>query len=367
MPSIPDRVLSLIEASGVSRHAFAQQVGLDDSKLSKSLNGTRRFSSLDLARIAELCKVSVDWLLTGVELPLAVAARTTTGDAGTALQAAKQYIVLRTDLDAFGYPQPWQQSAVGVGPGSYTDQGKRLAEEALARVSHAGLSISDGDLTDLVETVFGVDVAIDHLGTGFDGLAASSDEAKLILLATTHVPARQRFTLAHELGHLLAGDDQDVHLDRDIFDKAQAKDPSEVRANAFASTLLMPEEMLREAVGTTGLTEETFAKLACELMVSPSTLAYRLLKLRLVDAGTCDRYKAITGMQAAKLAGRGEQLAQRTAKAATTRAPGILLRDSYAAYESGQATLRPYANLLGADVDDLRRTLESEHGTHDAL
>lgn len=367
MPSIPDRVLSLIEVSGVSRHAFGQRIGLDDSKLSKSLNGTRRFSSLDLARIAELCKVSVDWLLTGEELPLAVAARTTTGDAGDALQTAKRYVVLRADLAAFGYPQPWQQSTRGVAPGSYADQGKRLADEALTRVSHAGLSIGGSDLADLVEDVFGVDVAIEHLGSGFDGLAASSDEAKLIVLATSHIPARQRFTLAHELGHLLAGDNQDVHLDRDVFDRAQARDPSELRANAFASTFLMPEAILRGAVGATGLTEEAFAQLTCELMVSPSTLAYRLLKLRLVDAGTCDRYKAITGMQAAKLAGQGEQLAQRTARAGAARPPGILLKDSYAAYESGQATLRPYANLLGADVDDLRRQLESEHGTHDAL
>ena len=53
MQGIPDRVLSLIEASGLSRRAFAQEIGLDDSKLSKSLSGARRFSSLDLARIAD--------------------------------------------------------------------------------------------------------------------------------------------------------------------------------------------------------------------------------------------------------------------------------------------------------------------------
>ena len=83
MQGIPDRVLSLIEASGLSRGAFAQEIGLDDSKLSKSLSGTRRFSSLDLARIADRCHVTVDWLVTGEEPPLAVAARTTSGDART--------------------------------------------------------------------------------------------------------------------------------------------------------------------------------------------------------------------------------------------------------------------------------------------
>ena len=88
--------------------AFAQEIGLDDSKLSKSLSGTRRFSSLDLARIADRCHVTVDWLITGEEPPLAVAARTTSGDARTALEAAKRYSTMRGDLASLGWPQPWR-------------------------------------------------------------------------------------------------------------------------------------------------------------------------------------------------------------------------------------------------------------------
>jgi Zn-dependent peptidase ImmA (M78 family)/transcriptional regulator with XRE-family HTH domain len=365
--SIPDRVLGLIEASGLSRHAFALRIGLDDSKLSKSMSGARRFSSLDLARIAELCQVTVDWLITGEEPPLAVAARTTSGNAGAALAVAKRYSTLRTDMASLGYPQPWRPITAGPGTGGYAEQGRRLAQQALARVSQAGHSIGDGNLVASTEEVFGVDVAVVDLGVGFDGLAASADNVKLIVLATSHVPARQRFTLAHELGHLLAGDDQEIHLDRDIFDKAQAKDPTEMRANAFASAFLMPEGVLREAVGLTGLTDETFAALACSLMVTPSALAYRLLHLRLIDAGTCDRYKAITGAEAASIAGRGDEFAQQVTEASTSRPPGLLVRDTYAAYESGAATLRPYASLLGVGVDDLRRALESERGIHDAL
>ena len=117
-----------------------------------------------------------------------------------------------------------------------------LAAAALARVASSGLSVAGADLPALVEKAFGADVAVVALDEGFDGLAASSDEVKLIVLGTSQVPARQRFTLAHELGHLLAGDDQDVHLDKDVYDRAQAKDPSEMRANSFASAFLMPED-----------------------------------------------------------------------------------------------------------------------------
>lgn len=360
-------MLGLIKESGLSRGAFALRIGLDDSKLSKSLSGVRRFSSLDLARIAEHCNVTVDWLVTGVEPPLTVAARTTSGDARAALDAAKRYGTLRADMASLGHPQPWQPTTTRLDSGGYAEQGRRLAAEALARIGQADLSVVHGDLATVIEAAFGVDVAVIDLGAGFDGLAASTDDVKLIVLATSHVPARQRFTLAHELGHLLAGDDQGVHLDRDVFDKAQAKDPGEMRANAFASTLLMPDAMLRRAVGSAGLTERDFAELACDLIVTPSALAYRLLSLRLIDAGTCDRIKAMTAAKAARLAGRGQQFAQRVTDASTPRPPGLLVRDTYAAYESGATTLRPYADLLGVDVDELRHALETEHGTPDAL
>jgi Zn-dependent peptidase ImmA (M78 family)/transcriptional regulator with XRE-family HTH domain len=367
MEGITDRVLRLIEASGQNRRAFAQDIGLDDSKLSKSLNGARRFSSLDLARIADKCGVTVDWLVTGEEPALAVAARTISGEARTAIAAAKRYSTMREDLAVFGWEQPWRPLGVEIPGDTYTEQGKALAVAALARVAEGGLSLTDAGLPTLVEKAFGVDVVVVALDEGFDGLAASSDEAKLIVLGTSQIPARQRFTLAHELGHLLVGDDQGVHLDKDVYDRAQAKDPSEMRANSFASAFLMPEDILRSAVRTTGLTEDVFAALSCDLQVSPSALAIRLQQLRLIDAGTCDRFKKITAAKAAALAARNEEFARGVVDASAARPPGLLVRDSYMAYESGATTLRPYANLLGVDVDELRRALEAEEGIPGAL
>jgi Zn-dependent peptidase ImmA (M78 family) len=358
MEGIPGRVLNLIEASGQSRRAFAQDIGLDDSKLSKSLSGARRFSSLDLARVADKCGVTIEWLLTGEVPPLALAARTTTGQARTALEAAKRYSVMREDLAAFGWEQPWRPLDVEAPGGTYAEQGRLLASAALARAASAGLSVADAGLAALVEAAFGADVAVVALDEGFDGLSASSDDVKLIVLGRSAVPARQQFTLAHELGHLLAGDDQGVHLDKDIYDRAQAKDPSEMRANNFASAFLMPADALREAAGTSGIAEERFATLACDLKVTPSALAIRLQQLRLIDAGTCDRFRKLTAAKAASMAGRSEEFAQQVADANAVRPPGLLVRDAYKAYEVGAITLRPYASLLGVDVEDLRQALE---------
>jgi len=368
MEGIADRVRGLIEDSGLSRGAFAQEIGLDDSKLSKSLSGVRKFSSTDLAYIADFCQVTVDWLITGQDTALTAAARTTSGNARMAAERADEYTVMRDDLASLGYPQPWQPlDGVDLSAGTYAEQGQRLAAAALARVAALGRRTTEDDLPRLIEDAFGADVAVVALDDGFDGLAASSEEgARLILLGASGVPGRQRFTLAHELSHLLAGDDQAVYLHKDIYDKAQSRDPSEMRANAFAAAFLMPAALLRAAVESTGLTERAFAKLGCDLQVSPSALAIRLRELRLVDSGTCDRLRGISGKRAAELAGRGEELASRGAAARTPRLPGLLVRDSYAAYENGDTTLRPYANLLGVDVNELRAELESAEGPRSA-
>jgi Zn-dependent peptidase ImmA (M78 family) len=355
-------VLNLIEVSGQSRRAFAQDIGLDDSKLSKSLSGARRFSSLDLARIADKCGVTIEWLLTGEEPALALAARTTTGQARTALETAKKYSVMREDLATLGWAQPWRPLDVGASGGTYAEQGRALADAALARTAAAGLSVTGPDLPALVEMAFGADVAVVMLDEGFDGLSAASHDAKLIVLGASAIPARQRFTLAHELGHLLAGDDQGVHLDKDIYDRAQARDSSEMRANSFASAFLMPEGALRTTMGTSGLAEDGFAALACDLKVTPSALAIRLQQLRLIDAGTCDRFRKLTAAKAASITGRSEEFAQRVADASSARPPGLLVRDAYKAYETGATTIRPYANLLGIDADELKQALGASEG-----
>ncbi|OLR89930.1 XRE family transcriptional regulator [Actinokineospora bangkokensis] len=348
----------LIKASNLTRRAFAARIGLDESKLSKSLSGTRRFSSVDLARIAETCDVTVDWLLTGDTPAVSMAARASGGSARSALEAATRFSATRADLATLGYSQQWRTPPSRRVANRYADEGRDLAHWATEVCGESGPPATTKDLSSLVEAVFGADVAVVDLDSDFDGLAVSSANVKLIVLATSPLPSRQRFTLAHELGHLLAGDDQDIHLDRDVFDRAQTRDPGEARANAFASAFLMPEAALRSAVQA-GITEAAFASLACDLVVSPSALAYRLLHLRFIDAGTCDRYKTITAAKAAHMAGRGDEFARQVAASSTTRLPGLLVQDAYAAYEAGKTTLRPYANLLGVNVDVLRDSIEA--------
>ncbi|MER6701567.1 TetR/AcrR family transcriptional regulator [Streptomyces fimicarius] len=57
------RVRQVIDAAGVSAREFARRIVIDPSKLSRSLNGTRRFTAAELARIADIGGVDVGLLI----------------------------------------------------------------------------------------------------------------------------------------------------------------------------------------------------------------------------------------------------------------------------------------------------------------
>lgn len=59
------RVREVLDGYAGSQREFAGQVGLDAPKLSKSLRGIRRFTAVELTRVAEVGEVSVGWLLNG--------------------------------------------------------------------------------------------------------------------------------------------------------------------------------------------------------------------------------------------------------------------------------------------------------------
>lgn len=353
--TIAERIRGLISQRGGTQAAFAAEVGLEPTKLSKSLSGVRRFSSLDLALIAEVCQVTVDWLVTGDEAPVAAAARASAGSAaGPALALAQHYTTIRSDLAALGYPQGWSLPVAPRLGGLWKNQGAALAKTASEQLAAVGDLVND-PLPTLIDQAFGIDVAIKPLGDGFDGLAVATPDLKLILAAPQPVPARQRFTIAHELGHLLASDDQQIHTDQNIYRTEHVE--SEVRANAFAATLLMPDRTLRDAVGP-GFTMEDFCRLATSLRVSPSALAVRLESLRLIDAGSRDRWGKVRGSDAARVAGLRTDNVRLSAESLSIRPPGLLLRDAWAAYEAGDVTLRLVAGLSDTTTDALRAGLE---------
>lgn len=80
----------------------------------------------------------------------------------------------------------------------------------------------------------------------WSGAVRSDDTGAWIYCHAEHSNVRQRFTLAHELGHLLLHDVGVAFRDHTF-----SGNPRETEANRFAAALLIPRRMLlREADGT---------------------------------------------------------------------------------------------------------------------
>lgn len=80
--------------------------------------------------------------------------------------------------------------------------------------------------------------------------SSTAKDQSVIGVNTQHAPVRQNFTTAHELGHLLMHDQEQLHIDhafrvrlRDDV-SSQGTDDAEREANFFAASLLMPRTFL---------------------------------------------------------------------------------------------------------------------------
>lgn len=105
----------------------------------------------------------------------------------------------------------------------------------------------------------------------------------VIRYSTTESPVRQRFTIAHEIGHFALG-----HLNsagkmfRDTPENfSNGAAPEERQANAFAAQLLMPEKVVKFAVNERGF--NTLKSLANVFDVSEVAMKYRLVNLGLLS------------------------------------------------------------------------------------
>lgn len=104
----------------------------------------------------------------------------------------------------------------------------------------------------------GVSVFFDVLPDGISGKIQRDERGKYYIVANRSEPeVRQRFTIAHELGHYiyhraLIGDgvsDTPAYRapDTSVYDKTPLEPFHETQANQFAANLLMPRNLIRKA------------------------------------------------------------------------------------------------------------------------
>ncbi|MDZ7749047.1 MAG: XRE family transcriptional regulator [Halofilum sp. (in: g-proteobacteria)] len=283
---IGDRIHRARKAAGLSLRALAEQTGVSHTTLSKFEHGAQVPSSRQLIELSGALGVRNEYLLRPTEVELGEV----TYRAHRKLSAKLRD---RIHADVLDQLERWHELlALFPGdvlpafrlpdelPGSIEDDDDlEAAAEAMRRAWRLG----DDPIPDLIDTLESNGILVVQTnaegGGQFNGLSAMAGEdlARPVIVVHSAWPGdRQRFTLAHELGHLvLAGC---LAGDLDI----------EKACNRFAGALLLPALAARQALGTNRqmLEPKELQLLKSEYGLSMQGCLFRALQAGIISSTT---------------------------------------------------------------------------------
>ncbi|WP_322755162.1 XRE family transcriptional regulator [Frankia sp. Cas3] len=276
---------------GTSQRDLAELTGVPQamvSRLEKGIPTRAPLTTLDT--LATTLGIRLDHLLYGspVRERVLAAARTPAGaDVCAALEHAVELLEFDNALDQV-VPELRQHRAPAaisvLAAGTPASRGTDLARTVR---DHLGLGIAPiPNIPSLMAELTGVDVGSAPLGEASGVCAVDPDrDTAVVLVNSNDVSERQRFSLAHELGHLLFGDGAHV----DGIDGRRTD--SEVRCDEFARNLLIPQDgmssWLAQALGITTrdrVDERAVALLVRHFGVSPDVARIQLDRAGLLPA-----------------------------------------------------------------------------------
>jgi len=156
------------------------------------------------------------------------------------------------------------------------------AQRILEQSGNTGLPIN---VVKIIKS-FGIELVFTPLPDEVSGiLYPEDDNTNRIIVNSDHHENRQRFTMAHELGHyILHKNNKGIHIDRQTFSRnANSRtglDPIEIEANRFAAELLMPRNLIEEKMegheDVLDLQDDIVWNLANMFKVSTAAMSIRL-------------------------------------------------------------------------------------------
>lgn len=132
-------------------------------------------------------------------------------------------------------------------------------------------------LLDKIAEMYDIEVVYEDLPSTESGYFRSQSGHYTIGINAKHHKKRQRFTLAHELGHYcLHRGKNDVAFEDEVLYRIENSSSIEYAANEFAARLLIPQDRLEKKIED-GMTD--LAELADYFEVSQDAMRYRVLSL----------------------------------------------------------------------------------------
>ena len=248
--AIGARLRAARTAIGFSQQYVSEVIGVSRTAVLNMETGKRKFSTLELSRLAELYGHSIGWFFDDddpeddpmVELhragaPLPKDRR----QINECVSLCREGVTLKKML---GRPQttatPNHEISLPGTAGEAVMQGDDIARDERRRLGIGNLPI--GDISNLVNSQ-GIWASTVELPDNMSGIFLCAPAIGMaIMVNASYHHHRKRFSYAHEYGHAL--------MDRKhkalVSSSANSDDLVEKRANAFATAFLMPEDGVRE-------------------------------------------------------------------------------------------------------------------------
>jgi len=169
--------------------------------------------------------------------------------------------------------------------------GMSKAEKAARRLLRRhGPPVLPIDVKGIAQTE-GLPVTFHDLEDRVSGMLVREEDSAVMAVNVNHHENRQRFTIAHELGHFLLHEETPTVFVDDLMVHFRSErtvkrfDPREAQANEFAACLLMPRELLKQDLVDNPVDvsdDAAVRRLARRYRVSAQALTIRLMSLGLV-------------------------------------------------------------------------------------
>ncbi len=362
--TIGEEIRAARARAGMTLRKLETETGIDHTVLSRMESGYRRVSSDELFTLAEALGVTTGDLLGRPERSevLAVAGRLG-ADAHAdflvpAVERVTQVLEMADLLDRVVGPDrsPLAPQVARPAGGAARAQGRKLAEAA-----RAAFGLGQGpaaELRQLLEERLGAMVVTQPVAGDVHGLCVRAGSTAVVMINTNDRWARQRWTAAHELAHLLM-DDLAVY---EVTRSGTARSASETRADAFAAHFLAPDDALRAFVAGRDLDGPGVAAVMDYFGLSMEAACNRLVDLKVLAAPAAAELRANGVRSAVSAAQLSDAFDRRAAEAEGVRIPPTrLLRRALSAYQAGRVGIGVVGAVLGeADLAALRRRLEAE-------
>ncbi len=241
-----ERLVRARKAAGLSMSSLAKQVGVSANAIKKYEHGVNMPSSTNLLALAKVLGVRTEYFfrpkkveLEGVEYRKRANTRQKVLDQinGDVMDQAERWAEL---LDL--YPDSVKPVPNFTLPEDLPNQITTTDEvEAVADSVRAAWDLGLNPIHDMIDTLESKGVMVISTSVEanqkFDGLAGSIGEMPVVVVSTHQPGDRQRFTLAHELGHLVLHGRLPEDLDE------------EKACNQFAGAFLLPKQALLQHMG----------------------------------------------------------------------------------------------------------------------